>query len=243
MEENGGLKKLEIKKYENSNYNEPSIGGGVFEVFINPNSYSLTYKNEFNSEGSEGQQAGNLKFVETRSPELNLEFLFDGTGVVQKNSGNRLLNILSGNDDFAAVAVEKQLSDFLEATGDYNGTIHKPFNIKINWGNLEFLGVLLEFTVDYKMFTPQGKPLRAIGKAKFHGSISEKLANAKNKPSSPDLTHVRMVKAGDTLPLMTERIYGDDKYYLEVARINNITSFRQLKPGTEIFFPPIAKVS
>jgi len=57
-----------------------------------------------------------------------------------------------------------------------------------------------------------GKPLRAIGKAKFHGSISEKLANAKNKPSSPDLTHVRMVKAGDTLPLMTERIYGDDKW-------------------------------
>jgi len=40
-----------------------------------------------------------------------------------------------------------------------------------------------------------------------------------------------------------EMINGDDKYYLEVARINNITSFRQLKPGTEIFFPPIAKVS
>jgi nucleoid-associated protein YgaU len=52
-----------------------------------------------------------------------------------------------------------------------------------------------------------------------------------------------MVKAGDTLPLMTEEIYGDDKYYLEVARINNITSFRQLQPGTEIFFPPIEKVS
>lgn len=244
MEKKGGLDRLKISKYENSDYKEPPVGGGVFQVLINPSNYSLTYKNEFNSEGAEGQQAGNLKFVETRSPELNLEFLFDGTGVVQKNSGNQLLNLLdSKKKDFVATAVEGQLQDFLEATGDYNGTIHKPFNIKINWGNLEFLGVLLEFTVDYKLFNPDGKPLRAIGKAKFHGSISEKLANAKNKPSSPDLTHVRMVKAGDTLPLMTERIYGDDKYYLEVARINNITSFRQLKPGMEIFFPPIAKVS
>ena len=239
----GELTKLKISKYKNSDYEEPSIGGGDFEVFINPNSYSLTYMTEFDDSRAPGQQDDNLKFIASRSPELNLEFLFDGTGVVQQNKGNRLLNLLSGGGDFAAEAVEEQLSEFLKATGDYDGTIHKPFNIKINWGNLEFKGVLLEFTVDYKMFTSEGKPLRAIGKAKFHASISEKLANAKNKPNSPDLTHTRMVKAGDTLPLMTEQIYGDDKYYLEVARINNITSFRQLQPGTEIFFPPIEKVS
>lgn len=239
----GELTKLKISKHKNSDYKGAPIGGGEFRVFINPNSYSLAYKNIYNSDSSNGQQADNLKFTETRSPELNLEFLFDGTGVVQQNSGNRLLNLLSGTGGFAAEAVEKQLSEFLEATGDYDGTIHKPFNIRINWGNLEFKGVLLEFTVDYKLFNADGRPLRAIGKAKFHGSISEALANAMSKPNSPDLTHTRMVKAGDTLPLMTEQIYGDDKYYLEVARINNITSFRQLQPGTEIFFPPIEKVS
>jgi hypothetical protein len=37
---------------------------------------------------------------------------------------------------------------------------------------------------------------------------------------------------------MTERIYGDSKYYLEVAKINGLINFRQLIPGQELFFPP-----
>jgi len=85
--------------------------------------------------------------------------------------------------------------------------------------------------------------LRAIGKAKFSESISPKLEAAEKKNESPDVTHKRTVQAGDTLPLMTERIYGDSKYYLEVAKINNLVNFRQLKPGQELFFPPLEKVS
>lgn len=42
---------------------------------------------------------------------------------------------------------------------------------------------------------------------------------------------------------MSHRIYGDSKYYLEVARVNEITSFRKLEVGKEIFFPPIEKTS
>jgi nucleoid-associated protein YgaU len=67
------------------------------------------------------------------------------------------------------------------------------------------------------------------------------LAAAKANVQSPDLTHVRVVEEGDTLPLMAKRIYGDSKYYLEVARVNRITSFRKLKTGQRIFFPPIQK--
>jgi len=42
---------------------------------------------------------------------------------------------------------------------------------------------------------------------------------------------------------MTFRIYGDSKYYLEVAKANNITNFRKLTVGGKIFFPPIQKTS
>ncbi|WP_299763445.1 LysM peptidoglycan-binding domain-containing protein [uncultured Dokdonia sp.] len=238
----GELAKLEIATYTKSDY-KTKVRSGAFNAFINPESYSITYKNNFNTDRSPGQQRDNYKYDSSVSPDLDLEFLFDGTGVVQQNSGNRLLNLLSGGADFVKDTVKGQIDKFLEATGEYDGTIHKPYNVIISWGDFEFKGVLLELTLDYKLFTPDGKPLRAIGKAKFHESISPELAEAEVKTNSPDLTHIRMVKAGDTLPLMTERIYGDDKYYLEVAKINNITSFRQLQPGTEIFFPPIEKVS
>jgi nucleoid-associated protein YgaU len=51
------------------------------------------------------------------------------------------------------------------------------------------------------------------------------------------------VKTGDTLPLMCYRIYGDTRYYLQVAAINGMGNFRKLIPGTEILFPPINKTA
>jgi len=57
--------------------------------------------------------------------------------------------------------------------------------------------------------------------------------------SSPDLTHVVEVKEGDTLPLLCYRVYKDCSYYPQVAKANNLTDFRHLKPGTKLSFPPL----
>ena len=106
-----------------------------------------------------------------------------------------------------------------------------------------FKGVLTEMDITFKLFKPDGTPLRATASAKFTGFIEDNLRVAMENNTSPDLTHVRIVKEGDTLPLMSQRIYGDSKYYLEVAKANKITIFRKLKVGQLIFFPPIEKVS
>jgi nucleoid-associated protein YgaU len=58
---------------------------------------------------------------------------------------------------------------------------------------------------------------------------------------SPDLTHVRRVKAGDTLPGLCDQIYGDPRLYLKVAAANGLDDFRRLVPGTKVFFPPLEK--
>ena len=50
-----------------------------------------------------------------------------------------------------------------------------------------------------------------------------------------------LTQAGDTLPLMCYRIYGEPKHYLSIARINNINNFRSLEPGINLQFPPIDK--
>jgi nucleoid-associated protein YgaU len=57
--------------------------------------------------------------------------------------------------------------------------------------------------------------------------------------SSPDMSHLIEVKAGDTLPLLCYRVYRDSSYYLEVARQNKLTDFRDLKPGSKLHFPPL----
>ncbi len=67
------------------------------------------------------------------------------------------------------------------------------------WGNLIFKGRAIELGITYKLFNPDGQPIRAVAKVKFKGSIEEKKRAAKENKSSPDLTHRRKVKAGDNL--------------------------------------------
>lgn len=242
----GEIMKVKIDTYEDASYNKIKKSG-AFKAMINPTGFSFTRKNEYNTTQPSGASAGEQKFDKTSSPSLQLEFLFDGTGVTKDNPGNKLVNKikegLGKKDPFSKKSVTDQLYDFYEATGNYDGTIHKPYNVIIIWGKFEFKGILNEFTIDYKLFNNDGTPLRAIGKANFGGSISKELAAKIANTSSPDLTHKRTVQDGDTLPLMTERIYGDSKYYLEVAKANGLVNFRQLKPGSELYFPPIEKTS
>jgi len=242
----GEIIKVKIDTYEDASYNKLKKSG-AFKALINPTGFSFTRKNEYNTTQASGSSAGEQKFDKASSPSLQLEFLFDGTGVTKDNPGNKLINKikegLGKKDPFSKKSVTDQLYDFYEATGDYDGTIHKPYNVIIIWGKFEFKGILSEFTIDYKLFNNDGTPLRAIGKANFGGSISKELAAKIANTSSPDLTHKRTVQDGDTLPLMTKRIYGDSKYYLEVAKVNGLVNFRQLKPGSELYFPPIEKTS
>ena len=58
---------------------------------------------------------------------------------------------------------------------------------------------------------------------------------------SPDLTHLRVIKAGDKLPVLCNEIYGDPRLYLRVAQANGIDDFRNILPGMRIFFPPLEK--
>ncbi|MGN7863233.1 CIS tube protein [Chryseobacterium sp.] len=242
----GEIKKIRIGTYEDSTYGR-MISSSAFVALINPTGFSFTRKNEYNTTQEPGTSEADPKYVKASPQSLQLEFLFDGTGVTKVNSGNKLINKikegLGKRNPFSKKAVEDQLAEFYVATGNYNGSIHKPYNVIIIWGEFEFKGVLTEFTIDYKLFNNDGTPLRAIGKAKFAGAVSKELAERTVKTSSPDLTHKRTVQAGDTLPLMTERIYGDSKYYLEVAKINGLVNFRQLIPGQELFFPPLEKIS
>ena len=52
----------------------------------------------------------------------------------------------------------------------------------------------------------------------------------------------RIVRSGDTLPLLTKQVYGSADRYLEVARVNGLDDFRRLTPGQELRFPPLARM-
>ncbi len=231
MAETGKLEKMLILAFSDS---EKAENGGlleaddVFEALINPEGYSLNYKLKFSDaaqgQGTSGQQ---LKYEYTEPEEINFEFLFDNSGIIDGNPRD---------------SIADDLKRFKEVVIDYKGDSHEPRHFKLVWGeNSIFKGRVTELSIIYKLFKPDGTPIRASANVRFKSSIEEQKRAAQEDKSSPDLTHLRKVKAGDTLPLMCYRIYGDPQYYLQVAAANGIANFRQLQPGTDIFFPPIEK--
>ena len=232
----GQLKKLVIRCFKDEKF-ETEIKELKYTALLNPEKYSQSYKTEYKKEEGTGSSATAPKFTRSLPSDLDLEFLFDRTGVLMHYGEKKR------SEEEQKKGVIKDIEDFKKAVFDYNGDEHKPNYLIINWGALLFKGILTDLSIEYKLFKSDGTPIRAIAKAKFISSIEAEKRAAVENNKSPDLTHYRIVKDGDTLPLMTHRIYGDSKYYLEVAKANELINFRSLKAGQELFFPPLAKQS
>jgi len=223
----GELKKLVIEAYKDEKF-ETKVSNGEFTTLVNPEKYMVAYKPEYKEEQGQGSSGWQPKFAKIAPQELDLDLLFDSSGVID------------GNPDYTDGIIDK-IEAFKKIVFEYDGDQHKPNYLKIKWGALLFKGSLVDLSIEYRLFAPDGTPLRANAKLKVKGTIDDDLRVARENNRSPDLTHYRKVTAGDTLPLMCHRIYGDSKYYLEVAKANKISDFRKLTPGQELFFPPLQK--
>jgi len=222
MNDRGTLEKLLIKAYEQPDYTGQPID--QFAAYINPNEITLSYEMEYDSAQESGTTNSRMNFKKANPGDMNLAFFIDGTGA-----------------NGIQVDVQNEVEKFQRVTG-YNGRIHRPNYLKVVWGTLQVKRcVLKSASIAYKLFKPSGIPLRAVITAVFSDNSDDRTRQAMAQDQSPDLTHVRVVKAGDNLPLMCFRIYGDPRYYLEVARVNKIDDFRRLMPGTTVFFPPLEK--
>jgi len=223
----GKLEKIKILAYNNPDYADNHKVGDTFTAMVNPETYVLDYKVEFTEGQGTGTSAATQRFNVKKPEEMAFEFLFDCMGIingVKKDS------------------IHEEVEAFKQMLLEYDSSSHEPKHFKLVWGNFIFKGRCNALSITYKLFNPDGSPIRAICKASFKGSVEETLRVATENPQSADLTHYRIVKMGDTLPLMCYNIYGNSQYYLQVAKVNKLDNFRHLIPGSELFFPPMVKV-
>lgn len=247
----GELDKLLITSFKDEQYSKPKE---TFEVMYNPTSFSQEFKSKWIPEQglTDGKQ---YQFRTLESESVAFEFLFDATlaSPPGKNSRQKASVSYQGietqiNKPTSATGiimedrhVDQAIRKFFEITQNIQSDSHKPNHLQINWGAFQFRGVLGSATVNYKLFNSAGLPIRATVSANFDQSLSRQEQAAEAGRTSPDLTHIRVVNAGDTLPIMCKRIYGSTEFYLEVARVNKLRNFRNLEVGQEVFFPPLAK--
>ncbi|HWM89802.1 MAG TPA: hypothetical protein VN493_03475 [Thermoanaerobaculia bacterium] len=222
MTDRGTLERLVIKAYDKADYSGSPID--EFEAYVNPNEITLSYEMEYDSAQGAGTTNSRMEFKKVKPGDMSLTFFIDGTGA----NGRQ-------------VDVQQRVEKFQAVTG-YNGNIHRPNYLKVVWGTLQVKRCVLKgASIAYKLFKPDGIPLRAVITANFTDNSDDQTRVAMAQDQSPDLTHVRLVKAGDNLPSLCYQIYGDPALYLKVAEANGIDDFRNLISGVKVFFPPLVK--
>lgn len=195
----------------------------VFEAMLNPSTLKHTQSIRYEESKASGKSAKNIKFVSVGNDTISFALLLDGTGIAAP----------------AKTSVATRVDDLRRVVYLYEGAEHQPKVVRVLWGTLIFFGRLQSLTLDYTLFKPSGEPLRVKADMSFIGTMSAKEEALVAKRSSPDLTHEVSFKAGDSLPLLCQKIYGDSAYYTAIARHNRIVNFRSIPPGTTIFFPPL----
>jgi hypothetical protein len=245
-----GDPKMVITAYNGTQLSK--IDTDSYSVLVNPDTYTIKHTINWSTATINGTPQ-DPKYITTPPPSYQFDFLFDATGVIPPPSSNPLSGVPIVGAIAGAVSsllsptapyeVMTELEKFKNVVLYYQGDAHSPRKVNVLWGKLIFDGKLSSLSVNFKLFKPDGTPLRAVATASFIDSMTEDDWLKKYKPTSPDLTHIVQVMDGDTLPLMAYRVYGDPSYYLEVARVNNIVNFRNIKAGDRIKFPPINKTA
>ncbi len=229
---NGEFTRVTIQAYSDKELRAPI--GKPYELPLNPEQYSQNFKVELDKSRPSGSAGTALKFKSVAPEQLQLEFMFDGTGAILDYKKKGTAN--------------QQVKEFMDYVYNMHGPIHQPKFLKLQWGNNLFTHqehgfdcIVSNLDIKYILFNREGKALRAKVSATFLRYIEQTKETIIADRQSPDLTHIRTVNDGDRLPLMTYNIYADQSFYLKVAFANNLTSFRKLKAGAELFFPPIDK--
>lgn len=225
-----GLNKVIIRKYTDRRITTVEAGK-EFVLPINPEQYSRNYKVSSNTKSGSGSHGSEVRYEVTMPEELRLEFIFDGTETVQGYAQ-------------AGKSVRQQIEAFTSFVYMPDGNKHRPNFLQVNWGEfLVFPCVLSNLDINFTLFEESGDPLRAKLNATFKRHTPKEEAERTTRNSSSDLTHRRLIQPGERLDLITNQIYSNPKYVLEVAKANNLTSFRNLKSliGREVQFPPLQK--
>jgi hypothetical protein len=222
------LERMVITAFSDANYNTQT--GKPFTVWINPASYAHDYTIDYSDRQAQGSPGPSPEFDRVGQESISFDLIFDATGVIPPPIPGTPLP----SDGVAGL-----IDEFKTLVATMNGVIHRPNYVKLSWAQLQYQCVLSKMNVTYTLFKPNGTPLRAKVSVTFLSFASEKQLAEEANLSSPDLSHMVTVVAGDTLPLLCHRIYGSSAYYLSVAAYNKLSNFRQLKAGMKLMFPPL----
>lgn len=219
------MQTIKISAYTDKDFSQQH--GSALELPMEPEQISFGNSIHYRDDRQIGSTGGDIRFEKYGPATLSLKFTIDCTGVVE--------GTLPGD------SVYDKVNDLADLLYVYNSDGHSPSYVVVTYGELLFKGRLEKMDTKYQLFSSGGVPLRATVSLVFKRFMTGKEERKKFSKQSPDMSRLVTVKEGETLPYLCHRLYGDSLLVREVARFNELDSFRNIPAGTQLLFPPLKK--
>ena len=219
------MQTIKISAYTDKDFSRQH--GSALELPMEPEQISFGNSIHYRDDRQLGSTGGDIRFEKYGPATLSLKFTIDCTGVVE--------GTLPGD------SVYDKVNDLADLLYVYNSDGHSPSYVVVTYGELLFKGRLEKMDTKYQLFSSGGVPLRATVSLVFKRFMTGKEERKKFSKQSPDMSRLVTVKEGETLPYLCHRLYGDSLLVREVARFNELDSFRNIPAGTQLLFPPLKK--
>lgn len=190
----------------------------VVRVLFNPTDLSVDRGSHYASMPVPGLAMPILQYVRGESNLLHLELFLDRTDL--------------GSDVEADLA---QLETFVVI----DGGLHAPPVVEFAWGKFVFTGVVTSLRQRMTLFSEDGRVLRARLTLSLKSYKSAEVQLRELKLSSPDRSHVRVLREGETLAHLAYQVYGDPRLWRSIAEANGIRRPRHVAVGTPLRIPAL----
>ncbi|WP_158624224.1 LysM peptidoglycan-binding domain-containing protein [Micromonospora sp. HM5-17] len=205
--------------------------GGPIPFMFNPNQLTLTKSASWIPHVVRGaEQVGVPEFSGSEPRSLALTVFLDVTDTHTRTVQQRVESLLACCTPTAASIAAKAPS---------------PPWVKFTWGQFQtvsFYSYVSQVTATYTLFNSSGTPLRATCDLNLT-EISGSKPGQNPTSGGRSARRVHRVVAGDSLPLLAHREYGDPTVWRVIAEANDLDDPTRLRPGTELLLPAADEVA
>lgn len=184
---------------------------------FNPTDYKLSKSNTFAEIAIPGLDTPPLQYVRGGSETLTVQALVDTSDTLEN----------------VRVKYVNAIRDLMKP----DRREHAPPIVRFVWDEAVFTGVMEKVDVNYQLFRPDGVPLRAQLDLSLKEYRPAAVQVAENPRSSPTVEKSYVVRRGDTLSSISAAVYRRPDAWRELARANNISDPRDLRPGRVLTVP------
>jgi nucleoid-associated protein YgaU len=202
---------------------QPGAPRGRIEFQFNPKELSLSKSAKWNRQSQKGSKKSDVpQFTGADPSKISLEMFLDASDT---------------QDDRVVKTVEQLFACCVPTDESHQKKKGSPPWVIFHWGAItSFTAYVSSVTVKYTLFTAGGLPIRGTATVNIEEIAGEQKGQ---NPTSGGLAArtVHTVVAGDSLPSIAWREYGDPTLWRPIAERNGIDDPMRLPAGTALLIP------